>query len=197
MPRVTKSKLNLRAQAALARSSRNLSTSRNTTRPSTPSHSSGPSTHTTPAVSPSPLNTPDVVSDEENDEIQENHENVYQYLPDIHIFNENPNLESPEEEEGYHTDDDLSELEDDELEESLKQQREGENESSRDMDQDTRNVFHTLMRDVSEKQWKKAESKRSLGYGSQTSERTEHFKRQKGREREIKEAESRKSSVIQ
>ena len=159
MPHVTKSKLNLRVQAALARSSRNSSTSRNTTRPTTPSHSLGPSTHTTLAVSPSPLNAPDVVSDEENDEIQENHENVYQYLPDIHIFNENPKPESPEEEEGYHTDDDLSELEDDKLEESLKQQREGENESSNNMDQDTRNVFHTLMRDVSKKQWKKAESK--------------------------------------
>jgi len=194
MPRATKSKLKLQAQAALARSSRNSSTSRNTTQHSTPLHSSGPSTHTTPAVSPSPLNTPGVVSDEENEEIQEN---IYQYLPDIHIFNVDPSPESPEDEEGYHTDDDLSELEDDELEESLKQQREGEDESSKDMDQDTRNVFHTLMRDVSTKQWKKAESKQSLGYGSQSSERTEHFRRQKGREREIKEAESRKSSVIQ
>jgi len=145
----------------------------------------------TPAASTSPLNTPDVVSDEENDEIQENYENVYQYLPNVHIFNENPNPESLKKEEGYHTDDDLSELEDDKLEESLKQQREGEDESSKDMDQDTRNVFHTLMRDVSTKQWKKAESKQSLGYGRQS------FRRQKRREREIKEAESRKSSVIQ
>src|SRR6202040_3194763 len=153
MSRITKSKQNLQAQAALARSSRNSSTSRNTNQPS--SQSSGPSSHPTPAVSPAPTDTPDVLSDEESD-VQRTSENLYLYLPDIHVF-EDLIPESPEEEEGYHTDDDLSELEDDELEESLKQQREGENESSKDMDQDTRNVFHTLMRDVSEKQWKKAE----------------------------------------
>ena len=147
----------------------------------------------TPAFSPAPLSTPYIISDEEN-EIQEN---IYD-LPDTHIPNDNQSPESSlEEEEGYHTDDDLSELEDDELEESLKQQREEEHKSVKDMNLGTRNVFHTLMRDVSQKQWKKAESKRSLGYGSQSSERTERFRRQRGREREIKEVESRKSCVNQ
>ena len=37
-------------------------------------------------------------------------------------------METLEEEEGYHTDDDLSEMEDEELQESLKKQKEGEGE---------------------------------------------------------------------
>lgn len=122
---------------------------------------------------------------------------MYQYLPDIHIFTDNPSPESQEEEEGYRTDDDLSELEDDKLEESLKQQREGESGSVRDVDEETRNVFHTLMRDVDEKIWKKAESKRSLGYGSQSSERTVRHRKQRDRESKVEEAENRKSSVNQ
>ena len=133
----------------------------------------------TPAFSPAPLSTPYIISDEEN-EIQEN---IYD-LPDTHIPNDDQSPESSleeEEEEGYHADDDLSKLEGDELEESLKQQREEEHKSVKDMNLGTRNVFHTLMRDVSQKQWKKVESKRSLGYGSQSSERTKWFRRQKGR----------------
>ena len=98
MPHITKSKQNLWAQAALARSSRNSSTSRNITRPSTPSQPSGPPT---PAVSPTPPDTPDILSDEESNDVQETFENVYLHLPDL-------SPESPEEEDGYHTDDDLS-----------------------------------------------------------------------------------------
>jgi hypothetical protein len=185
MPRITKSKQNLRAQAALARSSRNPSTSRNITRPSTPSQPSGPPTL---AVSPTPPDTPDILSDEEIDDVQETFKSVYLHLPDL-------SPKSLDEEDGYHTDDDLSELEDDELEKSLKKQREGESESIMEIGQETRNVFHTLMRDVSQKEWKKAESNRSLGYGSKSSERTERWRRQKEREKKTKEAESRKSSV--
>jgi len=149
MPRITKSKWNLQAQAAHARSSRNSSTSRNITQPS--SQSSGPSSHPTPAVSPTPPDTPDVLSD-------------------IHVF-EDLIPESPEEEDGYRTDD---ELEDDELEKHLKQQRVSEIEPVIEIGQETMNGFHTLMRDVSQKEWKKAESNRSMGYGSKSSERTEH-----------------------
>jgi hypothetical protein len=176
MPRITKSKQNLQAQAAHARSSRNSSTSR-ITQPS--SQSSGPSSHPTPAVSPTPPDTPDVLSDEESD-VQRTLENLYLYLPDIHVF-ENLIPESPEEEDGYRTDDDLSELEDDELEKSLKKQRVSESEPVIEIDQETRNVFHTLMRDVSRKEWKKAELNRSMGYGSKSSERTERWRRQKER----------------
>lgn len=195
MPRITKSKQNLRAQAALARSSRNSSTSRSATRPSTPSQSSGLSANTTPAVSPTPPDTPAVISDEEGDEVQEISENIYLHLPDIQIIAEDPSPESLEDEEGYHTDDDLSELEDDELEKSLKVQREGESESVTEIDQETRDVFHTLMRDLSQKEWKKAESNRSLGYGSKSSKRSGRWRRQKDRERKEKETQSRKSLV--
>ena len=193
MPRITKSKQNLQAQAALARSSRNSSTSRNITQPS--SQSSGPSSHPTPAVSPAPPDTPDVLSNEESD-VQRTLENLYLYLPDIHVF-EDSIPESLEEEDGYHTDDDLSELEDDELEKSLKKQRVSESEPVIEIGQETRNVFHTLMRDVSQKEWKKAESNRSMGYGSKSSERTERWRRQKEKGKKAKEAESRKSSVNQ
>src|SRR5882762_9390496 len=187
MPCITKSKQNLQAQAALARSSRNSSTSRNITRPSTPSQPSGPPT---PAVSPTPPDRTDILSDEESNDVQETFENVYLHLPDL-------SPESPEEEDGYHTDDDLSELEDDELEKSLKKQREGESQPVTEIGQKTRNIFHTLMRDVTQKEWKKAESNRGLGYGSKSSERTERWRRQKEREKKTKEAESRKSSVNQ
>ena len=193
MPRITKSKQNLQAQAALARSSRNSSTSRNITQLS--SQSSGPSSHPTPAVSPTPPDTPDVLSNEESD-VQRTLENLYLYLPDIHVF-EDSIPESLEEEDGYHTDDDLSELEDDELEKSLKKQRVSEREPVIEIGQETRNVFHTLMRDVSQKEWKKAESNRSMGYGSKSSERTERWRRQKEKGKKAKEAESRKSSVNQ
>ena len=121
MPRITKAKQNLRAQAALARSSRN-STLQNITQPSAVSISSPLST---PAVSPAPPDTPNGLLGEESDDEQETFEIVdpVTIVPDVHG---EPSLESLEDEEGYHTDDDLSELEDDELEKSLKRQREGE-----------------------------------------------------------------------
>ena len=111
----------------------------------------GPSSHPTLAVSPTPPDTPDVLSDEESD-VQQTLENLYLYLPDIHVF-EDLIPKSLEEEDGYGTDDDLSELEDDELEKSLKKQRVSESELVIEIGQETRNVFHTLMRDVSQKEW--------------------------------------------
>ena len=62
-------------------------------------------------------------------------------------------METLEEEEGYHTDDDLSEMEDEELQESLKKQKEGEGEPAIEIAQETRDTFRTLMRDVSQKEW--------------------------------------------
>jgi len=184
MPHVSKAKQNLHAQAALAWSSRN-STLQNITQPSTASISSPLST---PALSPAPPDTPNGLLGEESDDEQETFEIVDLPIPDVHG---DPSPESLEDEEGYHTDDDLSELEDDELEKSLERQREDESE---EIGQD---VFHTLMRDVSQKEWKKAESNRSMGYGSKSSERTDRWRRQKEREKKMKEAEVQKSSVNQ
>ena len=184
MPRVSKAKQNLRAQAALARSSRN-STLQNITQPSTASICSPLST---PALFPAPPDTPNGLLGEESDDEQETFEIVDLPIPDVHG---DPSPESLEDKEGYHTDDDLSELEDDELEKSLERQREDESE---EIGQD---VFHTLMRDVSQKEWKKAESNRSMGYGSKSSERTDRWRRQKEREKKMKEAEVQKLSVNQ
>jgi hypothetical protein len=119
----------------------------------------------TPAVSPAPPDRANGLLGEEGE--QKTFETVDLPLPGL------------EDEDGYHTDDDLSELEGGELEESLKRQREDE----------SQDVFHTLMRDVSQKEWKKAESKRSMGYGNKSSDRTERWRRQKEREKKMKDAE--------
>ena len=102
MPCLSKSKQKLRAQAALAQTSRTAST----TQCSTPSVSTSPPAA---AASPTPSNTPGV-TDEESNDVQKTFKNVCLHLPDSH-----EGLE-----EGYHTDDDLLELEDEKLEESLK-----------------------------------------------------------------------------
>ena len=193
MPRPSKFKKNLRAQASHARSRTSLALASNAQSP-TPSHSipnseSPPSPNT---LCTTPSNTLDPVfgedSGESNDpdsDVQEILENVScPHLPDTH--------EGPEE-DGYHTDDDLSELEDEELEESLKKQREGEIEQV----QATQDMFDTLMRDIDKKEWKKVESNRSMGYGSKSSDRTVRWRRQKEREKKTKDAETRKSSVTQ
>ena len=99
----------LQAQAALAWTSRTAST----TQCLTSSVSTSPSAA---IASLTPSNTPGVVDEESND-VQKTFKNVCLHLLDSH--------ECPEE-EGYHTDDDLSELENKDLEESLKRQREGE-----------------------------------------------------------------------
>ena len=120
--------------------------------PSTPSQASILSAQTTPAVSPTPPDTLDVNSDEESNKVQEISEESYLYLPDIHIFAEDISPETLEEEEGYHTDD-LSEMEDEEFQESLKKQKAGEGEPAIEIAQETRDAFCTLMRDVSQKEW--------------------------------------------
>jgi len=186
MPRVSKAKQNLRAQAALARSSRN-STQQNISQPSAASISRFSTPLSTPAVSPAPSDKPNGLLGEEIDGEQETFEIVDLPIPDVHG---DPSSEFLEDEDGYHTDDDLSELEDNELEKSLERQREGEREIGQD-------AFHTLMRDVGQKEWKKAESNRRMGYGSKSSERTEHWRRQRAREKKAKAAEVQKSSVNQ
>jgi hypothetical protein len=181
MPPPSKFKKNLRAQAALARYSKTLKAS-NTQSP-TPSESVPTSSPSSPTVCTAPSNTPDTVFGEESNDsdVQETFENVCLHLPDTH--------EGPAGEDGYHSDDDLSELEDEELEESLKKQREGEIEQL----QATQDVFDTLMRKVNKKEWKKAESNRRMGYGSKSSDRTGRWRRQKEREKRTKDTETRKS----
>jgi len=59
--------------------------------------------------------------------------------------------ESPEDEDGYRSEDDLSELEGEELEESLLRQKQAED-----------GLMEHLMRNIGAKEWKKAESNRHL-----------------------------------
>jgi hypothetical protein len=106
MPRPSKSKQNLRAQAASCSCPVLLGCSRsssNITQSLTASALSSESSPSAPAVSPTPLlHTPDVVVVGESNDIQKTFENECLHLPDT--------PEDPE--EGYHTDDDFSELED-------------------------------------------------------------------------------------
>ena len=179
------------ARAALARSSRHSSSSLNNTRPSTPSQLSKHSPHLTPAISPTPPDTPAAVSEDEDQANEEISEGVFEHLTDTDA----PDVELLEEEEGYHTDDDLSELEDDELQESLRKQKEGESDAVRDMNQETRNTFHILLRDLTSEDWKTAHSNCNLGYGNKSSDRTRRRHAQQAREKEARDAETRKSSV--
>jgi hypothetical protein len=183
MPPPSKFKKKLRAQAALARCSRTSLASKASAQSTTLSKSFCTSS-SSPTVTTTPSNTPDAAFDEEKESNQETFENVCLHLPDT---------QEGSEEDGYHTDDDLSELEDEELEESLKKQREGEIEQVRVI----QDVFDTLMREVDKKEWKKAESNRSMGYGSKSSERTERWRRQKEREKSTKDAKIRNSSEKQ
>ena len=76
-------------------------------------------------------------------------EDIYLHLPDIHIFAEDATPESLEDNDGYHTNDDMSELEDDELEDSVRKQKDDEVKLAKDIDPETKTIFHTLVRDVS------------------------------------------------
>ena len=98
-----------------------------------------------PLQSLQPLqDTPAAVSKDKDEANEEISEGVFEHLTDTDA----PDVELLEEEEGYHTDDDLSELEDDELQESLRKQKEGESDAVRDMNQEIRNAFHILLWDL-------------------------------------------------
>ena len=75
--------------------------------------------------------------------------NTSHLIPFQHIFAEDATPGSLEDNDGYHTNDDMSELEDDELEDSLRKQKDDKVEPAKDIDPETKTIFHTLMRDVS------------------------------------------------
>ena len=90
-----------------------------------------------------------------------------------------------EELEDIYEDSELSELEGEELEKSLKLVMEDEMErmEQRKRDQEL-TPYETVMQGVSASDWKKAESKRGLGYSGHPAARTEREHRQKAREAE-------------
>ena len=194
-----KAKKQLFAKAALARSSRASSGSRHSTRPSTPllgledDLSPGPFVPSTPSMSPMPPDPSDVSSDggiEERSTYSLPMDNHSPDGPEVWIY-ETP--ESDWTDNGYGTDDDLSELEGDELEESLMRQKELEEVSVQKDDKGTKDAFHTLMRRIQPQEWKKVESNRHLGYTTKDSERTKRRHRAKERERKAKDLKSQKS----
>lgn len=136
-------------------------------------------------MSPIPPDPSDVFSDEESEGLEEIQIKVTapedSDSPDEQTTTKKLIWESPEDENGYGSEDDLSELEGEELEESLLRQKQAEDE-----------LMEHLMRSIGAKEWKKAESNRHLGYGNKNSDRTQHWTRQRKREKE-EEEESRNS----
>ena len=137
MPRPSKAKQNVRARAALARSSRTSSrSSRNSNWPSTPYRNDESSVLTsaanTPPMSPMPPNPSDVFSAEESEDFEEIEIKITapedSDSPNEQITTEKSTWESPEDEDGYGSEDDLSEFEGEELEESLLRQKQAEDE---------------------------------------------------------------------
>ena len=141
----------LLAQVALARSSRASSGSRHSTWPSTPligledDLSLGPSVPSTPSMSPMPPDSSNVSSDGGIEEYSSPMDNHSPDGPEVWIY-ETP--ESDWTDDGYGTDDGLSELEGDELEESLMKQKEMEEELVQKDDKGAKDAFHTLMRHI-------------------------------------------------
>jgi hypothetical protein len=95
--------------------------------------------------------------------------------------------------DGYGTDDDLSELEGDKLEESLMRQKELEEELVQKDDKGTKDAFHTLMRCIQPEEWRKVKSNRHLGYTTKDSECTNQQHRAEERERKAKDLKSQRS----
>ena len=98
-----------------------------------------------------------------------------------------------EELEDIYGDDELSELEGDELERSLKLVMEDQMEriEKRKRDQEL-TPYETVMQGASASDWKMAESKRSLGYSGPPTARTQREHRQKARKAEEINREIRK-----
>jgi len=158
---------------------------------------------TTPETSPSP--GPEIITNPDNEEINEgiilegprnsplgvegswdqldlSEAKIDQYFEDE---DEQGYVREGEELEDIYEDDELSEMEGEELEKSLKLVMEDQMErmEQRKRDQELTS-YETVMQGASASDWKKAESKRGLGYSGPPAARTEREHRQKEREAE-------------
>ena len=150
MPCPSKSKQDLRAQAALARSSRASSrNSKNPTWPSTPhleiDISPATSVAPTPPMSPAPPELSANFSEEENDGFDEVLAPEEGDSPDGMVVPKKAQSACPNDDDGYGTWDDMSELEDEGLKDSLLRQKVVEDELNLEIGKGDRNAFHTLM----------------------------------------------------
>jgi hypothetical protein len=158
---------------------------------------------TTPETSPSP--GPEIITNPDNEEINEgiilegpknsplglarswdqldlSEAKIDQYFEDE---DEQGYVREGEELEDIYEDDELSEMEGEELEKSLKLVMEDQMErmEQRKRDQELTS-YETVMQGASASDWKKAESKRGLGYSGPPAARTEREHRQKARKAE-------------
>ena len=118
----------------------------------------------------------------------------------LDILNQWPNdvSDSEDEEEGYHSDDLLSEMEGEDFAISLDLQMQNEVEFLRRLEkiekEDLPTAFSELMKDQTARDWDKVEPKQSLGYNKQ-SRRKKQLNAKKTREKEVTDQKSRNSSV--
>lgn len=192
MPRGTNKSLHLRAQAALARSAR--SSSQNSRDPVDDGASSIPSANSTPPMSPMPSEPSDDFHDIDNDGFEEIPAREEGQASETHKGPEDTEEDAEEDEDGYRTWDDMSELEGDELKDSLERQKAVETEQGEEAFE---SAFKLLMEGNTAEKWGNAESNRHLGYGSKNSGRTQRRKQKNKREAEEKNEKSRNSSVNQ
>jgi len=96
--------------------------------------------------------------------------------PDAIVISDTSNAENAD--DGYGSDDLMSEMDGEELKESLQLQMQGEIELlEQSQDAKKSSAYGVLMREIKPDQWTKAESKRSLGYNGQ-SRRTQQRRNQ-------------------
>ena len=166
---------------------------------------------TTPETSPSP--GPEIITNPDNGEVNEgiilegprnspwglegswdqldlSEAKIDQYFEDE---DEQGYVREGEELEDIYEDDELSEMEGEELEKSLKLVMEDQMERMEQTKRDQElTSYETVMQSASASDWKKAESKRGLGYSGPPAVRTEREHRQKARKAEEINKEIRK-----
>ena len=195
MPKVSKARKQRQESAALARNSRITYLSRQASPSSSVGATSSISAASTPLISIAP-------SEEDFEEIPDlDAEDQFDFSG--YFSKENsPIIISPDSsdveivvDEGYNSDDTMSEMEGEELMQSLKQQMAGEIEVIGQIQATHQEgAYGPLMRDVYPKEWAKIKSSRSLGYNKR-SRRTKQRKAKAAREAEEVNEKSKKSSV--
>ena len=179
MPRPTKRASQLKSSVAHAR---NVLQQSRTATPSTSAIAHNESAAPTPPLSPTATGIEQAVTRfstvDEDDRLEQGPD-----LLQVDIDNGLESSETDSSDDGYGDDDLLSELEGEELRDSLKLQIEGEIDIIEQLEANKPTAYDTLMRGIHADQWQKAESKRSLGYNG-LSERTRQQHRQEEREAE-------------
>jgi hypothetical protein len=111
--------------------------------------------------------------------------------PDAIVISDTSDAENAD--DGYGSDDMMSEMDGEELKESLQLQMQGEIELlEQSQDAKKSSAYEVLMREIKPDQWTKAESKRSLGYNGQ-SRRTQQRRNQQAAKAEEENMKTRAS----